>query len=175
MNALLVIGLVFAGAALFGAISGTDTVLGNIFVIIWWIIQKGLPILVIILIIMILYHIIDDYCLQSLSLCDLKQKSYWKENAPDKMYEKDYLCALVMHASSWGILTMLPIAIYVLLMGQTLTSLFYLFLILNIAAHAYIDNMKANKRIINLWGDQTAHIYQILLTFLAFTGGLFGC
>jgi hypothetical protein len=129
----------------------------------------------IILITMILLHIIDDYCLQSYSLCNLKQKSYWKENAPDKMYEKDYLCALIMHATSWGILTMLPTAIYVLLMGQTLTSLFYLFLILNIAAHAYVDNMKANKRIINLWEDQTAHIYQILLTFLAFTGGLFGC
>lgn len=34
----------------------------------------------------IFFHIVDDYYLQGW-LASAKQKSYWKENAPDKLYE----------------------------------------------------------------------------------------
>ena len=50
---------------------------------------------------MIFLHIIDDYCLQAPCLCDLKQKSFWEKNAPQKLYKNDYLCALLMHSLSW--------------------------------------------------------------------------
>ena len=41
-----------------------------------------------ILFVMVFGHIVDDYYLQGI-LASMKQKSWWKENAPDKMYEKD--------------------------------------------------------------------------------------
>ena len=59
---------------------------------------------------MIFLHIIDDYCLQAPCLCDLKQKSFWEKNAPQKLYRNDYLCALLMHDLSWSFMIMLPIA-----------------------------------------------------------------
>jgi hypothetical protein len=40
--------------------------------------------------------------------------------------------------------------------------------IANISIHASVDDMKANKRIINLWTDQLIHIAQICATFLLF-------
>lgn len=52
-----------------------------------------------ILIFMIFCHIIDDYFLQGI-LASMKQKVWWKENYPDKIYSKDYLMALFMHSFS---------------------------------------------------------------------------
>lgn len=111
---------------------------------------------------MIFCHIVDDYYLQGW-LASAKQKKYWKENAPDKMYRYDYLVALIMHSMSWAFMIMLPVAAY---MSWNVNYSFVILFVLNTIFHAFIDNAKANWLLINLITDQSVHIAQILVTFL---------
>ena len=114
---------------------------------------------------MIFLHIIDDYVLQAPCLCDLKQKSFWEKNAPQKLYKNDYLCALLMHGLSWSFMIMLPIAAAI---NFNVDINFFLMFIINAVFHAAIDDLKANKYRINLWTDQLTHIGQILVTFILY-------
>ena len=109
---------------------------------------------------MLFFHIVDDYYLQGW-LASAKQKSYWKENAPDKLYEHDYIWALIMHSFSWSFMIMLPIA-YV--QQFNIGFGFFILFVFNIATHAFTDNAKANWKLINLWQDQFVHMVQIFLT-----------
>lgn len=109
---------------------------------------------------MIFLHIIDDYKLQGI-LANFKQKQWWKENAPEKLYEYDYIWALLIHSFSWSFMIMLPIA-YV--MNFNISTLFSIVFVANILLHAFIDNLKANKKEINLITDQYLHIMQIIIT-----------
>ena len=114
---------------------------------------------------MIFLHIIDDYVLQAPCLCDLKQKKFWEKNAPAKLYENDYLCALFMHGLSWSFMIMLPIAVA---LKFNVDINFFLMFIINAVFHAAIDDLKANKYRINLWQDQLTHIGQIVVTFVLY-------
>ena len=113
---------------------------------------------------MVFCHIVDDYYLQGI-LASMKQKIWWKENAPDKMYEKDYLVALFMHSFSWAFMVMF-VPIIVLHSNVALDALVYAFFALNVAIHMIVDDLKANKRKINLITDQGIHMIQILVTWL---------
>ena len=115
---------------------------------------------VFIILCMIFCHIIADYNLQGW-LASAKQKSYWKENAPDEMYKHDYICALIMHSFSWTFMIMLPL-MYVV---DFKVNSFLLFLFIsNVLMHAITDNFKANTKVINLWQDQSIHMFQIVIT-----------
>ena len=110
---------------------------------------------------MIFMHVLDDYCLQGI-LASMKQKEWWRKNEQYKeQYRYDYIVALIMHSFSWAFMTMLPIAF---VMKFELTALFMICFFANVAAHAVVDDLKANKRKINLWVDQSIHIAQIILT-----------
>lgn len=109
---------------------------------------------------MIFLHIVDDYYLQGI-LAQMKQKKFWKEQAPDELYKYDYIWALIMHAFSWTFMIMLP-----LIFVSPISPAFYIIFIVNLAVHAYVDNLKANKHKINLWQDQLIHLAQIILTFI---------
>lgn len=109
---------------------------------------------------MIFFHIIDDYYLQGI-LAQMKQKKFWEDNAPDEMYKYDYIWALTMHAFSWTFMIMLPIAFF-----YPTGFLFFAMFALNVATHAWVDNLKANRHEINLWQDQLLHMIQIVLTFI---------
>lgn len=113
---------------------------------------------------MIFFHIVDDYYLQGW-LASAKQKSWWKANAPDKLYEYDYIWALIMHSVSWAFMIMLPIAYF---QGFVINKMFVIMFIINVAFHAVIDDQKANRESINLWTDQVFHMMQIVLTFVLF-------
>lgn len=117
------------------------------------------------LLLMIFLHIVDDYYLQGI-LASMKQKEWWHKTAPEKMYRYDYIVALIMHGFSWAFMIMLPIAIS--MEFQCPIGFIFAFLVIFIV-HALVDNMKANERRINLICDQSIHIAQIILTFLAFT------
>ena len=110
---------------------------------------------------MIFCHIVDDYYLQGW-LASAKQKKYWEDNAPDEMYKHDYIWALLMHSFSWSFMIMLPIA-YVI--NFNITGLFTIVFIANITIHAFVDNLKANRKKINLIQDQLIHLWQIFFTF----------
>lgn len=114
-----------------------------------------------VLLAMIFCHIVDDYYLQGW-LASAKQKKYWKENAPGKMYRHDYLVALVMHSMSWAFMIMLPVAFH---MSWNVGAGFVVVFALNAICHAFVDNAKANWLAINLVTDQAIHMVQIAVTF----------
>lgn len=117
-----------------------------------------------IVLLMIFMHIVDDYYLQGW-LASAKQKKYWEENAPEKLYRYDYIWALIMHSFSWAFMIMLPIAF---VKGFDIGIVFLIVFASNVTLHATVDDAKANKRKINLWADQTIHICQIILTAIIF-------
>jgi len=105
---------------------------------------------------MIFAHIVDDYYLQGI-LAKMKQRKWWEENAPDKMYRYDYIVALITHAFSWSFMIILPT---LLISDEWFTMC--IFIIINTILHAYIDNAKANRHSINLIADQLCHLIQII-------------
>lgn len=109
---------------------------------------------------MIFCHVIADYNLQGW-LASAKQKSYWEKNAPDEMYKHDYICALIMHSFSWTFMIMLPL-MYVI--GFKVDSFLLFLFVSNVLLHAITDDFKANKKVLNLWQDQSIHMYQIVIT-----------
>lgn len=115
-----------------------------------------------ILLLMIFLHIVDDYYLQGW-LASAKQKKYWEENAPDKMYKNDYKWALLMHSFSWSFMIMLPIAFC---LNFCIDFVFIIWFIFNIVVHMITDDMKANRKEINLIIDQIVHLMQIIITFI---------
>ena len=119
-----------------------------------------------VILLMIFCHIVDDYYLQGI-LASMKQKKFWKENAPEKMYKYDYIWALIIHAFSWAFMIMLPIAY---MMNFQIDFLFGFVFVANVVIHAIVDNEKANKFRINLWVDQIIHLAQILGTAFILLG-----
>ena len=111
---------------------------------------------------MIFFHVIADYNLQGW-LASAKQKSYWEKNYPEPMYQHDYISALRMHSFSWSFMIMLPIAI---LWKFNVTPPFCVMLLVNLVIHMVIDDLKANKKFINLWQDQFIHMLQIIVTVI---------
>lgn len=114
-----------------------------------------------ILLLMIFCHIVDDYYLQGW-LASAKQKNWWENNAPQKLYKYDYLWALLMHSFSWSFMIMLPIFF---VSDFQVTGTMLLFFLCNIFIHAFTDNLKANEFKINLWHDQLTHLCQIFITW----------
>lgn len=117
-----------------------------------------------ILLSMIFLHIIDDYKLQGI-LASMKQEKWWEEQSGYKLlYKYDYIPALIEHSFSWTFMIMLPIAIS-LKFNIGWWAIAY---IVNMAIHAFVDNLKANKFKINLVIDQSIHIVQIVVTWMIF-------
>lgn len=119
------------------------------------------------ILLMVFLHVFDDYHLQGI-LANLKQKSYWLRVASDKMYKYDYIMALAMHSMSWTFMIMLPIAYC---MNFNVTVRFVLAFIINSIVHGVVDDLKANRHMINLIADQTIHIIQIFVTAIIYMGG----
>lgn len=117
------------------------------------------------LFLMIFAHIFDDYYKQGI-LASMKQKSWWQANASDAMYRFDYVAALLAHSFSWAFMIMLPI-VFAYQFGIA-TNVYCIALFANMFIHAIVDDLKANKKKINLIIDQSIHILQIVVTWLYF-------
>jgi len=119
-----------------------------------------------ILFIMIFCHLIDDYKLQGI-LANMKQRQWWKENADKYLYRNDYKMALIEHAFSWSFMITLPFLVISFIQNNSfLMILLVISYFVNTAIHAFIDNLKANKYVINLVEDQFAHLVQIICTWI---------
>lgn len=119
---------------------------------------------------MIFLHIVDDYYLQGW-LASAKQKSYWEQNAPDKLYKHDYIMALFMHSFSWAFMIMVVPSVYTLINTtntNNVSLVIALFFLINLCIHMVVDNSKANLKKINLVQDQLCHLVQILVTWGVF-------
>lgn len=121
-----------------------------------------------VLVAMLFMHVLDDYGLQSRCLAFLKQRDYWQKEAPEEKYKYDYIVALFMHGLSWAFMIMLPIAFA---LNFNIGFGFIFMFVLNTFMHAWIDDLKANKKVINLWVDQACHMIQIASTFILFVRG----
>lgn len=119
---------------------------------------------ILLLLTMIFLHIVDDYYLQGW-LASAKQKSWWEQNAPDKLYKHDYIMALFMHSFSWVFMIMLVPTIYELHMTANILLIVALF-VGNLCMHMIVDDKKANKKEINLIQDQLMHLTQIVITWI---------
>lgn len=117
--------------------------------------------IILILLAMIFCHIVDDYYLQGI-LASMKQKSWWEQNHPEPMYQYDYMVALIVHSFSWAFSIMFVPTIYLIFIGGVWNPFLFLG---NIVIHAYVDDLKANKKKINLVQDQSVHLIQILVTW----------
>lgn len=125
---------------------------------------------ILLLLTMIFLHIVDDYYLQGW-LASAKQKSYWEQNAPDKLYKYDYIVALFMHSFSWAFMIMVVPSVHTLINTTNINNaslLITLFFLINLFIHMIVDNSKANLRKINLVQDQLCHLVQIFITWIAF-------
>ena len=113
---------------------------------------------------MVFLHIVDDFYLQGI-LAQMKQESYWKNNAPQRMYRHDYIAALFIHGLSWSISVHIPILIYKYICGiSILPTLFSIFG--SALLHACVDNLKANFHCINLVQDQLFHLLQLFMIWM---------
>lgn len=111
---------------------------------------------------MILFHIIDDFVLQPISLSNLKQKKWWeKQEGYSDKYKDDYKVALAIHSISWSIMIHVPLVIMFPSLGQLALLISF---IVNAVIHYFIDDLKANKLKINLFEDQMVHFCQICTT-----------
>lgn len=113
------------------------------------------------LLLMIFFHIVDDYYLQGW-LASAKQKEWWQKNAPQSLYKYDYLMALLMHSISWSTMIMFPILFHSFFI---ITYKFLFMWLFNVVIHFITDNEKANNKSINLIQDQLIHMIQIGITF----------
>ena len=109
---------------------------------------------------MIFCHIVDDYYLQGW-LAQAKQRKFWRENAPQRMYRNDYIMALAMHSMSWSFMILLPVAVR---QGFDVGVWFLVAFTINAIIHAVTDHAKANMLKINLVQDQIVHLMQIIIT-----------
>ena len=116
---------------------------------------------------MIFCHILDDFCFQGW-LASAKQKEWWEKNAPEPLYRFDYICALIMHSVSWSFVITVPLKVYSTAMHFGNGWILAIMFLVNAAIHAIIDDLKANKKKINLVIDQSLHIIQILITFTVY-------
>ena len=83
------------------------------------------------------------------------------ENLDDSIYKYDYVECLCIHGFSWSIMIMLPIIFFT----STPALLVSILIVANALTHAIIDNKKANELSINLILDQTAHLWQVIVTW----------
>lgn len=114
---------------------------------------------------MIWFHILDDFVMQG-CLAQMKQKKWWARNAPQTLYEHDYIAALIAHSLSWSFSITIPLLAAELLAPGTISiPLLTLLYVLNALIHGFVDDLKCNKFQINLWQDQLAHLVQIIVTW----------
>ena len=122
--------------------------------------------IIIVLLSMMFCHLVDDYYLQGI-LASMKQKKWWEENAPQKLYRNDYFCALIEHAFSWTFMIMLPIIVCIISGTIEISeTAFEIAFGVNWVIHAVVDDLKANEHQINLCVDQTCHLIQIIITWI---------
>lgn len=114
------------------------------------------------LIVMIFFHILDDFYLQG-TLADMKQKEWWTRQTTESMYRYDHIVALLAHAFSWTFIIHLPAWKYSLYYntGISCVWVYAVVFVAMLLIHAFVDDLKANKHKINLIQDQSIHMIQI--------------
>ena len=117
-----------------------------------------------VLFVMIGMHVFADFICQGWFL-NGKQKTWWQKMCRQDLgqeleqtkYRYDYLVGIVLHSLFWSMLVCMPFFCW--------TSLWKAVL-LNTAFHAVVDDLKANRGVLNLIQDQALHLLQIFVTIV---------
>lgn len=126
---------------------------------------------------MFVMHYLGDWVLQTDVIAKYKQKDSWEDLiAKDRMYENDYSCVMELHCLFWSICIHVPIVIYEYIttgfIYEDFPSFFEIFLlasiIINMIIHYVVDELKANRKLINLRTDQSLHYIQIAATLVVY-------
>ena len=113
-----------------------------------------------VLMLMILAHLLADFAPALTGwLSNAKCKEAWSKT--DKLYQDDWIPALVAHSMMWSVMIFLPIAF----LTSAPLHYFWLMIPANCIIHTAIDHFKANMKLINLATDQSLHMIQILITW----------
>lgn len=125
-----------------------------------------------VLITMLWLHVFADYNLQGI-LASMKQRGWWAKQIPnyrDTKYKNDYKAALIAHAFSWSFTVLFPMFVSTYnslnVFGFGVFAAYLLLLIFMTLGHYRIDDIKANRKRINLIEDQVCHIIQIVLAWV---------
>ena len=114
-----------------------------------------------VLFLMLFMHYVADWIVQTDKIAHFKQKDKWEKY--DNKYEFDYLVVLELHSFSWSFCVFTPL----LLMEHNYAIILYLIIMtINNIIHFIIDDLKANKKKINLFEDQIMHCLQIIISFI---------
>lgn len=108
-------------------------------------------------------HVIADYTLQGIGIiASMKQKKWWEENYPQKLYKNDYKAALACHSFMWSFVVHIPLILF------RYESIIIVSIFIHTIIHYIIDDLKANKYELNLIQDQILHLVQLItITFVA--------
>ena len=124
---------------------------------------------IIILLSMIFLHIVDDFYLQG-PLAKFKQKTFWNEYMKDgytrELYKYDWFISLLLHAFSWTFSIHIPI--FIAYYSKLNSVILIIEFIITMIIHAFIDNLKANRKAIGLLTDQVFHLIQIIIIFIIY-------
>lgn len=112
---------------------------------------------------MLLCHIIDDFCLQLSFLSNAKQKKFWEPYG--EKYKNDWIPSIIIHGLEWSIMVHLPIMI---MLPEVPGYCLFINILLQAACHSCIDHCKCNMLILNLAEDQILHLVQIILSVVLF-------
>ena len=116
--------------------------------------------MILILLKMLFMHCIGDYILQGDFLSAAKRKSFWIDKTNEKTNSLEHYVILFIHAYIWAFCITLP------LFNLISSIKIILSIVINCILHMYIDNLKANKKVITLLTDQLLHLSQIIVTYL---------
>lgn len=102
-------------------------------------------------------HIFADYYLQGI-LANMKWKHWWmkQEYYCDK-YRNDYISPLIEHSIEWTVVTFIPLILVFGLIPQV-----FVIILINAVIHGIVDDLKANRGMLNLNQDQILHLIQIV-------------
>ena len=130
------------------------------------------------LLIMLFSHIVDDFYLQG-SLADMKQQRWWQKKCKQQgvmlhqtIYWRDYKVALIEHAFSWTFMVMLTPMMLMIFSKDVHLAWFLVLFGINWIIHGIVDDLKANKRVLNLVVDQFIHIVQVIVTWAIMLYGI---
>lgn len=122
-----------------------------------------LSIFLMIWLIMVAIHVLHDFN-QGEPIANMKQKDWWKEHYPARLYRNDYIIVLILHGVLWSVLVSIPIFVFrYCIYDEVYNSLIVFSIIINAMVHAFIDHLKANRKCISLLQDQILHLLQLLI------------
>lgn len=127
-----------------------------------------LTIAIFVLLAMLYCHVLEDFHLQG-CLAFMKQKKWWDDNEPNRLYRYDYISSLIMHSIGWTTLIMAPLMVLMLMCHAPIIVAFSVAWMLNAIIHAITDHLKANVECISLFTDQYVHFAQIFITWIIIT------